>query len=134
MLIQCGITQPVSGNSLPSGHPSPDKSLQNSTLLSVDDYEPSTTPATSSRVGQFLRNPFTHQRNSPSPSYTPSSPALGSELVSDDERKLQISVLVAMPTPNKEINNVEDQVVPDVVIGVVQVPYGNEDRQQQQQD
>jgi hypothetical protein len=38
-----------------------------------------------------------------------------------------------MPTPDeKEDNSSDSQVVPDVVFGVVQVPFRREDEQQQQ--
>lgn len=120
---------PVSGNSLSSAQHSPDKDFEDSARLSPEDDESPSPPPPPSRVGQLLRNPFTRQRNSPLPSYTP-SPILGSEFVSDD-RKLQISVLVAMPTPDtKESSNADDQVVPDVVFGVVQVPFKDEQPQQ----
>jgi hypothetical protein len=128
------LTQPVSGNSLPSAQHSPNKEFEDSAHISpeADESESPSPPPPPSRVGQFLRNPFTRHRNSPSPSYIPSPPILGSEFVSD-ERKLQISVLVAMPTPDeKEDNNSDNQVVPDVVFGVVQVPFRREDEQQQQ--
>jgi hypothetical protein len=128
------LTQPVSGNSLSSGQPSPDKEFEDSAHVSPEDNELPAPTSPPSRVGRFLRNPFTRQRNSPSPSYNPPSPFHGSEFVSD-ERKLQISVLVAMPKPDKmESSNADIQVIPDVVFGVVQVPYTSEDAQQQQQD
>jgi hypothetical protein len=77
-----------------------------------------------------LRSPFTRwtrpsalssRDQSPSPASNGSGPIIGQE----DDRVVQVSVLIAMPspTPIAKWDTSEDAGVPDVVVGVAQLPF-----------
>jgi hypothetical protein len=80
-----------------------------------------------------LRNPFTRWTRRSAPSSRDRSPSAASNssrliIGQEEERVVQVSVLVAMPTLSQSAKwDASDEAgVPDVVVGVAQLPYRTE--------
>src|SRR5262245_28995984 len=113
--------QPISGNLL---SPKPKASPQDCTPSGQESDSTSSSQNASSRSGRSLRNLFArrHQHSHLSSPLPTSTEAIVEDVCK--EEKLQVSVLVTMPSAKQKLPKVEDaDDVPHVAIGVAKVPY-----------
>src|SRR5262245_58113798 len=101
-----------------------DESSQDPASLSVQNHERRSRIQTIlPRVGAFRRNLFAFRRRAPLSTF--SSIIKTPVGVVDEKEKLQVSVLVTMPSARRKVSvpEVPDADVPDVVFGVAEVSY-----------
>ncbi|EGN97997.1 hypothetical protein SERLA73DRAFT_182816 [Serpula lacrymans var. lacrymans S7.3] len=126
---------PISAQIAPTKPSRPDKQfsfLPASTTTNAITTTPDSPPRTF--LGRSLRNPFT--RAPPSP---PTPPPVSSPVVEEQEERIAVSVLISMPSASRSITapsqsykgkarsswepHREDGEMPDVILGVAELPY-----------